>query len=62
MREFGPLFQQMGITAVQGGGGGDIRTTKPAAGWEKSLNPGEAVAGVLVTGDMSVSGHGHRHL
>ena len=31
---------------------------KPAAGWQKSLQPGEAVAGVLVSGDMSVTGLG----
>ncbi|HEV3197596.1 MAG TPA: hypothetical protein VGZ73_06800, partial [Bryobacteraceae bacterium] len=58
LREFGPLFHQLGITAVQGGGGGDIHTNKPEAGWEHSLNPGEAVAGVLVNGDSSVSGLG----
>jgi len=40
IREFGPLFQQLGITAVQGGGGADIHNNKPAPGWEHSLNPG----------------------
>ncbi|HLK69519.1 MAG TPA: hypothetical protein VKU19_39085 [Bryobacteraceae bacterium] len=58
LREFGPLFQSLGITAVQGGGGGDTQTTKPEAGWEHSLNPGDAVAGVLVNGDSTVSGLG----
>ncbi|HTS24284.1 MAG TPA: hypothetical protein VMH81_00300 [Bryobacteraceae bacterium] len=58
MREFGPMFQQLGITAVQGGGGGDLRTTRPEPGWQNSLNPGEAVAGVLVTGDSTVTGLG----
>jgi hypothetical protein len=58
LREFGPLFQQLGITAVQGGGGGDVHTNKPGPGWEHSLNPGESVAGVLVNGDSSVSGLG----
>ncbi|HEY2012634.1 MAG TPA: hypothetical protein VGH38_03985, partial [Bryobacteraceae bacterium] len=58
LREFGPLFQQLGITAVQGGGGTDIHTNKPAAGWERSLNPGEAVAGVLVDGDFGLTGLG----
>ncbi|MBZ5618273.1 MAG: hypothetical protein LAQ69_05980 [Acidobacteriia bacterium] len=58
LREFGPLFHQLGITAVQGGGGGDIHTNKPAPGWEHALNPGEAVAGVLVDGDSSVTGLG----
>src|SRR5262245_8446604 len=60
LREFQPVFQQLGITAVQGGSaaGSTVRTTKPAAGWETSLNPGETVAGMLVSGDMSISGIG----
>src|SRR5215472_14173842 len=59
MKQINPLLQQMGITAVQSGGAGSaIKTNKPAAGWEHSLNPGEAVAGVLVDGDMSVTGLG----
>jgi hypothetical protein len=58
MREFNPMFQQMGINAVQGGAAGDLHTNKPAPGWEHSLNPGEAVAGVLVDGDWTVSGLG----
>jgi hypothetical protein len=59
MRRFGPLFQQMGVTAVQSGAAGAATyTNKPAAGWEHALNPGEAIAGVLVDGDMGVSGLG----
>jgi hypothetical protein len=59
LREFAPVLQQLGITAVQSGGAGSgIHTNKPAAGWEHSLNPGEAVAGVLVDGDKSVTGLG----
>jgi hypothetical protein len=58
LREFGPMFQQLGITAAQGGAGSALHTNKPAPGWEHSLNPGEAVAGVLVDGDMSVTGLG----
>ena len=59
LREFGPMFQQLGITAAQGGGAGNaLHTNQPAAGWEHSLNPGETVAGVLVDGDMSVTGLG----
>ena len=57
-QEFGPVFQQLGITAVQGGAGSALYTNKPAAGWERSLSPGEAVAGVLVSGDMSITGLG----
>ena len=59
LREFGPIFQQLGISAVQGGAAGsELHTNKPAPGWEKSLNPGDTVAGVLVDGDMSVTGLG----
>jgi hypothetical protein len=58
IREFAPVLQRMGIATVQGGAGADIHTNKPAAGWERSLNPGEVVAGVLVDGDMSVTGLG----
>jgi len=58
LREFGPLFQQLGISAVQGGASGAIYTTKPAPDWKDALKPGEAVAGVLVSGDMSITGLG----
>jgi len=59
LREFGPMFQQLGVTAVQGGGAGSaIYATKPAAGWKDSLQPGGVVAGVLVSGDMGVTGLG----
>jgi hypothetical protein len=55
---FSPFFSQMGITAVQGGSGAGPLTAKPVAGWRDSLNPGEAVSGVLVSGDMSATGMG----
>jgi hypothetical protein len=55
---FSPIFSQMGITAVQGGSGAGPLTAKPVAGWKDSLNPGEAVSGVLVSGDMSATGMG----
>src|SRR5262249_17407387 len=58
LREFGPMFQQLGVTAVQGGAGSAIYATKPAAGWKDSLQPGGVIAGVLVSGDMSVTGLG----
>jgi hypothetical protein len=60
LRDFGPLFQQMGVSVAQGGSttGSTLQTTKPAPGWEHALNPGQTVAGVLVDGDMSVSGAG----
>jgi hypothetical protein len=56
--EFGPLFQRLGIHAVQGGAASAAYTAKPDPGWKDSLQPGEAVAGVLVSGDMSVTGLG----
>jgi hypothetical protein len=57
--EFTPMLHEMGIAAVQTGGAGSaLRTNKPAPGWEHSLNPGETVAGVLVDGDMSITGLG----
>src|SRR5437762_2713579 len=58
LREFGPLFQQLGVAAAQGGAGSAIYATKPADGWKDSLQPGGVVAGVLVSGDMSVTGLG----
>src|SRR5690242_7275143 len=58
MRQFAPLFQQMGVTMVQGGAGAGLYTNKPGPGWQSSLNPGEPVAGVLIDGDIGVTGLG----
>ncbi|MGH9657908.1 MAG: hypothetical protein ACRD96_05145, partial [Bryobacteraceae bacterium] len=58
VREFAPLFQQLGIQPVQGGAASTALTAKPVDGWQSSLQPGEAIAGVLVSGDMSVTGLG----
>jgi len=58
LREFGPLFQQLGVNAVQGGAANDIHSNKPAPGWQHALNPGDSIAGVLVDGDMAVTGLG----
>ena len=58
LKQFEPMFSQMGVTAVQGGASAGNLSAKPAAGWEKSLNPGEAISGVLVSGDMSATGMG----
>jgi hypothetical protein len=59
LRDFGPLFQQLGISAVAGGGASSATyTAKPAPGWQTSLRPGDPVAGVLVSGDMSITGLG----
>ena len=58
LQSFGPIFDQLGIAPVQGGAGSALNSPKPAADWQHSLNPGEAVAGVLVSGDMSITGLG----
>ncbi len=58
LQQFGPLFQELGLTAVQGGAGATLDSPKPAPGWQHALQPGDAVAGVVVSGDMSVTGLG----
>jgi hypothetical protein len=58
LRAYEPLFSHMGVVAVQGGSGATTLTAKPASGWEKSLNPGDAISGILVSGDMSATGMG----
>ena len=52
---FAPEFQQMGMTVAGGGAASTMISSKPAPGWQQSLQPGDAVSGVLVTGDMSIS-------
>jgi hypothetical protein len=57
LEQFGPMFQQAGLTTVAGGGASStLRDAKPAADWKTSLKPGDAVSAVLVSGDMSISG------
>ena len=58
LRDFSPLFQQMGVRTVQGSGGVLTHGGKPVADWRTALNPGESVATVLVDGDMGVSAFG----
>jgi hypothetical protein len=58
MSAFAPTLEKMGIAAVAGGAGSSLRGSKPAADWKTSLQPGESVAGVLVSGDMSMTGLG----
>jgi hypothetical protein len=59
LRAFEPMLRQIGIMPVEGGGASATSlSAKPAAGWEKSLNPGESVAGILVSGDLSITGTG----
>jgi hypothetical protein len=68
IREFGPMFKQMGISLAQGGSGpvqgaglggaALLGSAKPVNGWQQALNPGEAISGLLVSGDMSMAGTG----
>lgn len=53
--QIAPDFSQMGITVAGGGAASAMVSSKPAPGWQTSLQPGDAVSGVLVSGDMSVT-------
>jgi hypothetical protein len=58
LREFGPLMRQMGLNPVQGGASGALLSAKPVSGWQTALQPGDPIAGILVSGDMSMTGLG----
>ena len=58
VREFAPVFQQLGLNVSQGGSSSALDSTKPAKDWATALQPGEPVAAVLVSGDVSMTGGG----
>jgi len=58
VRQFAPVFQQLGLTVSQGGAAGALSSTAPAKDWASALQPGEPVAAVLVSGDMTMTGGG----
>lgn len=58
LREFAPLFQQMGVQVAQGGAGSALRGAALAPDWKSALQPGDAVSGVLVSGDLAISAMG----
>ena len=58
IQEFSPIFKQLGLTVSQGGAGGTLDSPKPAKDWASALQPGEAVAAVLVSGDLTMTGGG----
>ena len=58
IREFGPVFNQLGLTVSQGGAGGQLDSATPAKDWATSLQPGEPIAAVLVSGDVTMTGGG----
>ncbi len=58
IRQFAPMFSQLGLAVAQGGAGGKLSSSKPAADWATSMQPGETIAAVLVSGDMNMTGGG----
>ncbi len=54
LRDFSPVFDSMGMVALQGGGS-TTASTHPSPHSARALQPGEAVSGVLVSGDKSIS-------
>jgi hypothetical protein len=58
IHEFAPVFQQLGLAAIQGGAAGTLNSVTPSKGWRTSLQPGESIAAVLVSGDMTMTGAG----
>jgi hypothetical protein len=58
VRQFGPIFNQLGLTVSQGGAGGQLNSATPASDWRTALQPGEPIAAVLVSGDVTMTGGG----
>ena len=58
VRQFAPIFNQLGMAVSQGGAGGQLDSSKPAADWATSMQPGESIAAVLVSGDMNMTAGG----
>ena len=58
VKEFAPIFNQLGMSATQGGSGGQIDSAAPAKDWRTALQPGEGIAAVMVSGDMTMTGGG----
>ncbi len=58
IKEFAPIFEQLGLTVSQGGAGGALNSATPAKDWRTSMQPGESIAAVLVSGDMTMTGGG----
>jgi hypothetical protein len=58
VKQFAPIFTQLGLAVTQGGAGGELDSAKPAKDWATSMRPGESIAAVLVSGDMTMTGGG----
>src|SRR5262249_19420061 len=55
---FSPVFDRMGIVAVQGGAKSVSADISPTEDLKKALPPGSAVSGMLATGDLGLAGTG----
>lgn len=58
LQQFSPIFDRLGMTAVQGGASGSLNSPVPAKNWQNALQPGEAVTAVLVSGAMNMTALG----
>ncbi|MGH9581719.1 MAG: hypothetical protein ACRD4O_02145 [Bryobacteraceae bacterium] len=58
VQRFAPIFNRLGLTVSQGGAGGALDSATPAKDWRTALQPGESIAAVLVSGDMTMSAAG----
>ncbi|MBM3764078.1 MAG: hypothetical protein FJW32_01685 [Acidobacteria bacterium] len=56
LRYFGGIFKtQLGATLVQGGSTAALRSTTLAPDWKTSLQPGDTVSMILVSGDVDIT-------
>lgn len=58
VQQFAPVFNRLGLTVSQGGAGGALDSSVPGKDWRTSLQPGQSIAAVLVSGDMTMTAAG----
>lgn len=58
VQRFAPVFNQLGFMVSQGGAGGALDSPTPAPDWRTALQPGQSIAAVLVSGDMTMTAAG----
>ncbi|MBI2685094.1 MAG: hypothetical protein HYX27_02170 [Acidobacteria bacterium] len=52
---FNGIFKNMGVQLVQGGSTAALKSTTLAQDWKSSLEPGDTVSMILVSGDINIS-------
>jgi hypothetical protein len=52
---FGGIFKNQGLQLVQGGSSAALKSTTLAPDWKSSLQPGDTVSMILVSGDINIS-------